>query len=58
MPDQQMSPELANTIARLNAFMAQYVEEAESWHVLRKDAKARALRLYRAYVAGDATPWK
>jgi hypothetical protein len=31
----------------------EYVQEAESWHALRKDARARALRLYRAYVAGD-----
>jgi hypothetical protein len=35
-----------------------YVQEAESWHALRKDAKARALRLYRAYKAGDTTPWR
>jgi hypothetical protein len=36
----------------------EYVQEAESWHALRKDARARALRLYRAYMAGDTTPWK
>jgi hypothetical protein len=35
-----------------------YVQDAESWHDLRKDAKARAVRLYRAYQAGDKTPWR
>lgn len=35
-----------------------YVPDSEGWHVLRKDAKARALRLYEAYKAGEKTPWK
>ena len=33
------------------------VEAATSVHRLRKDAKARALRLYRAHEAGDPRPW-
>jgi hypothetical protein len=36
----------------------EYVDAAEGWHTLRKDAKARALRLSRAYKAGDRTPWR
>jgi hypothetical protein len=35
-----------------------YVQEAESWHALRKDAKARALRLFKAWEAGDQRPWR
>lgn len=36
----------------------EYVDEAESWHRLRRDARARALRLYREHQAGNSTPWK
>lgn len=35
-----------------------YVPEAESWHDLRRDAKARALRLFREWEAGTARPWR
>lgn len=31
--------------------------DSVSGHRLRKDAKARALRLYRAHEAGEARPW-
>jgi hypothetical protein len=34
------------------------VEKSESLHQLRKDAKARALRLFRAWQAGDRKPWQ
>ena len=34
------------------------VEESESLHQLRKDAKARALRLFRAWQAGELRPWQ
>ena len=33
------------------------VEESIRDHALRKDAKARALRLYQAWLDGDARPW-
>lgn len=33
------------------------VEESISGHELRKDAKARALSLYEAWLAGDPKPW-
>lgn len=36
----------------------EYVDDAEAWHDLRRDAKARALRLYREHRAGDPHPWR
>lgn len=35
----------------------QLVEDSISAHDLRKDAKARALRLYEAWLEGDPRPW-
>jgi len=32
-------------------------DDSISAHVLRKDAKARALKLYRAWLDGDKHPW-
>ena len=32
-------------------------DDSISAHKLRKDAKARALRLYRAWLDGEAKPW-
>lgn len=34
------------------------VDESLSAHELRKDAKARALRLYEEWLAGEKEPWK
>jgi hypothetical protein len=33
-------------------------EDSESLHELRRDAKARALRLFRAWQAGERRPWR
>lgn len=33
------------------------VEDSISAHALRRDAKARALRLFEAWKAGEAKPW-
>ena len=33
------------------------VEDSITGHALRKDAKARALRLYETWLAGEARPW-
>jgi hypothetical protein len=33
------------------------VDESRSLHALRKDARARAVKLYRAYNAGERRPW-
>jgi hypothetical protein len=33
-------------------------EESESLHKLRRDAKARALRLFRAWQTGERRPWR
>jgi hypothetical protein len=35
----------------------QMVDDSIAAHHLRKDAKARALRLYNAWLEGDAKPW-
>lgn len=32
--------------------------ESRSYHALRRDAKARAWKLYQAWKTGDKTPWK
>lgn len=32
-------------------------EDSISTHKLRKDAKARAVRLFKAWEAGDSRPW-
>jgi len=40
------------------ATMFRLAEDSESLHQLRRDAKARALRLFRAWQAGERRPWR